>query len=271
MTYVRRIPAPAVLGMLALWPGVALADDSPYQMTRPFEVAQATTQQQKRSEPVYAPEPQRFSLAVGGLYTHREGETAGWAPNVEANFSPTDRLQLHAMVPYTFDRVTGGTTHFGLGDVEAGVRYRFIDEDPEGLRPAVSFYPLVDFPTGSFSKNLGTGRTHAFLPVWISKSFGNWIPFGGGGYWINPGPNNRDWLFAAVGVVRVINETWSLTGDIFHATSSKIGLRDQTGFDVGARVNLTEAHHVIFTIGRGLQNVAQTNEFTGYLAYILTF
>jgi len=271
MIPVRRVSIAVCLGLFALMPGIAWADDSSYQMTRPFEVAQATNQRPKQSAPVYAPEPQRFSLAIGGLYTHREGETAGWAPNAEMNFSPTDRLQLHAMVPYAFDRVTGGTTHFGLGDVEAGVRYRFIDEDPEGLRPAVSFYPLVDFPTGSFSKNLGTGRTHAFLPLWVSKSFGAWIPFGGGGYWINPGPNNRDWLFAALGVVRVINDTWSLTGDVFHATSSKIGLRDQTGFDVGARVNITDHHHIIFTVGRGLENAAQTNEITSYLAYMLTF
>jgi hypothetical protein len=259
--------------MLAL-PAAASADNSPFQFAEPFQIAQASgTVQQQRSQPapVTPPEPQKWAVAIGGLYTHREGETAGWAPNVEVNYSATDRLQLHAMAPYAYDRVAGGQTHFGIGDVETGVRYRFIDDDPNGWQPAVAFYPLVDFPTGKVSENLGTGRTHVFLPLWLSKRFGDWIPYAGGGYWINPGPLNKDWAFAALGVVRRINEQWSLTGEIFDATSSKVGLPDQAGFDVGARYNFTENHHVVVTLGRGVQNASQTNEFTGYVAYVLTF
>src|SRR5579885_1877955 len=137
--------------------------------------------------------------------------------------------------------------------------------------PAVATYPLLDFPTGSLRENLGICRTHAFLPLWFSKTLGAWIPYGGGGYWINPGPDNRNWGFVALGAIRVIDETWSLTGEVFHATSSKVGIKSQTGFDVGTRVNINPKHHVVFAVGRGLQNAADTNEFTAYLAYILTF
>jgi hypothetical protein len=253
-------------------PGAARADDRQSRVVEPLQIADDSAAQQ-RSQPttVTPPEPQRWSLAVGGLYTHRHGETAGWAPNVEVNYSVTDRLQLHAMLPFAYDRVSGGGTHFGVGDVEAGLRYRFLDDDPQGWQPAVAAYPLVDFPSGNSRENLGTGRTHAFLPLWLSKTFGPWIPYGGGGYWINPGPANKDWIFAALGMIRVLSEQWFVTGEVFYAGASKTGLKEQTGFDVGARYNVTDNHHVVLTIGRGLQNASVTNELTGYLAYVLTF
>ena len=250
----------------------AVADESQSRVSQPSQIADDSAAQQRSQPPsVTPPEPQRWSLAVGGLYTHRHGETAGWAPNVEVNYSVTDRLQLHAMLPFAYDRVTGGGTHFGVGDAEAGLRYRFVDDDPQGWQPAIAVYPLVDFPSGNSRENLGTGRTHAFFPLWLSKTFGPWIPYGGGGYWINPGPANKDWAFAALGMIRVLSEQWFVTGEVFYAGASKTGLKEQTGFDVGARYNVNDNHHVVLTVGRGLENASVTNEFTGYLAYVLTF
>jgi hypothetical protein len=236
------------------------------------QLAQSTGVERNRSQPpVAAPEPQRWTVQIGGLYTTRQGESAGWAPNVEVNYSVTDRFQLHAMMPHAYDTFRGLGTNFGPGDFEIGARYRLIDDDPQGWMPAVAVYPLVDFPTGEASERLGTGSTHAFLPVWFSKALGPWVPFGGGGYWINPGVGNKDWGFVAAGVVRVLSEELSLTFDTFHATASKVGLKQQTGVDVGLRYNLTANHHFIVTVGRGIENADKTNQFTSFVAYALTF
>lgn len=258
---------------VALLPAMARADETTLQLTMPLEIAENSSvhPQTVRPAPAVPPEPQRFAVSIGGLYTHRHGETAGWAPNVEVNYAATDRLQLHAMVPFAFDRISGFGTNYGIGDAEVGARYRFIDEDAGGWRPAVAIYPLVDFPTGDEQRNLGTGRTHVFLPLWFSKTIGDWVPYAGGGYWINPGPENKDWMFAAVGAIRVINAAWSLTGEVFHATAAKVGLKEQTGFDVGARYNMTAHHHLVFAVGRGIQNATDTNEITAYAAYVVTF
>lgn len=263
-----------VLGLSVLvFPAVALADSDTIRLSEPFQIADNATAQEQRvqQQAVAIPEPQRFSLTVGGLYTHREGETSGWAPEGALDYAATDRLQLHLMVPLAFDRVSGGSTHFGAGDVETGIRYRFLDDDPKGWQPSVAVYPLVDFPTGNATENLGTGRTHYFLPLWFSKTFGPWVPYAGGGYWINPSPNNRNWFFGTAGALRELSDKWTVFGEVFHATSSKVGLKVQTGFDVGARYNLTTHHHLVFTIGTGLQNRTQTNQITSYLAYVATF
>ncbi|HUK60120.1 MAG TPA: hypothetical protein VLV50_12890 [Stellaceae bacterium] len=264
--------------LTAVLPGIAAADDDVFyeRYGQPFEVAQSntTTQQQRgtlQAQPALTPETQHWSIALGGLYTERQGEAAGWAPNAEVNYSPTDRLQLHAMLPYAFDRLSGGPTHWGIGDFETGVRYRFVDDDPNGWTPAIAAYPLVDFPTGDKNRNLGTGSTHAFLPLWFSKSFGSWTPFAGGGYWINPGTNNKNWTLFSAGVVKTVNDTLSLTGEIFNATSSKIGIPDQTGIDFGARVNFNANNHFVLTLGTGIVNARETDRFTGLAAYVYTF
>ncbi len=265
----------ALMALLGAPPvGAAEPSDQP-RLILPLQMqlAQSSGVERERSRGVEVrpPEPQQWSMQVGGLYTTRKGETAGWAPNVEVNYSPIDRLQLHAMMPHAYDSFTGRGTNFGPGDFEIGARYRLVDDDPQGWAPSVAIYPLVDFPTGDASQRLGTGRTHAFLPVWFSKAFDQWIPFGGGGYWINPGPTNKDWGFAAAGVVRVVNEQLSLTFDVFHATASKVGLREQTGIDVGMRYNITANHHIVLTLGTGVQNRETTNQFTSFVAYALTF
>jgi hypothetical protein len=160
----------AAAGLCIVPCGAVWADDNPYNFAQPFEIAQTNgTVQVPRTEsapPVTPPEPQRWSLSLGGLYTHREGETAGWVPNFEVNYLATDRLQLHFMVPMAFDSVNGGATRYGVGDIEMGVRYRFLDDDPTSWQPAIAVYPLLDLPSGDKDQNLGTGDAHAFLPLW---------------------------------------------------------------------------------------------------------
>ncbi len=251
---------------------IAQADDHVVPNAHLLQLADTSTTQTQRSEPGPSPpETQHFAISIGGLYTHRETETAGWAPNVQVNYAATDRLELHFMAPFAFDRLKGRGTHYGIGDVEIGARYRIFDENVQSWEPAVAIYPLVDFPSGSERNNLGTGSTHAFLPVWLAKTFDAWTPYGGGGYWINPGVNNRDWFFVLAGVQRQISEALTLGGEIFHANSSKVGLKEQTGFDVNGRYNFTDHHHFVFSVGRGLQNADTTNEATVYAAYLLTF
>jgi hypothetical protein len=254
---------------------LAAADEmpSPAMSGSLLQLAQNNQPQRQRTPAPVSPIPetQQWAIAVGGLYTHRQGETSGWAPNIEVNYSPTDRLLLHVMAPLAFDRLNHGATHFGLGDVELGARYRFIDEEPQGWRPNVAAFPLLDLPTGNESRNLGTGHTHAFLPLWLSKSFGDWIPYVGGGYWINPGPPNKNWIYAVAGVQRNLSAALTLTGEIFHATSSKVGIKDQTGFDVGGRYNINANHHLLLSVGSGIENRMTTNQITTYFAYLLTF
>jgi len=259
-------------GSIILW-GASLA----LLFAAPAAWAQSQTQPQTKSPEIQPPNlqppppTQRWAITLAGQYTTRNVETAGAFPSLDIGYSVTPNLLLHFYQPYAFDRVSGGTTNWGPGDTEIGVRYRFIEPDDNGWRPGVAVYPLVDFPTGDVNKNLGTGSTHFFLPVWIGKQLGLWTVYGGGGYWYNRGHGYKDWIFADAGVQRRVTDYFRLSVDLFHATSSKNGLKESSGFNVGAGYDITQNHHLLFSIGRGIQNANETNQLTAYFGYQLTF
>ncbi|HXS42321.1 MAG TPA: hypothetical protein VN766_19160 [Stellaceae bacterium] len=198
--------------------------------------------------------------------THVEGETNGIFPGIEINYGAAPNLQLHLVAPLAFDRMDGSNTKIGYGDTELGAKYRFLEEDENGWRPQAGIFPLLEVSTGDEARGLGTGSVHAFLPLWLQKSFGKWLTYGGGGYWINPGFGNKNYWFAGWLLQRQVTDNLALGGEIFHQTADTVGGADQTGFNLGGIYDFNEHYHLLFSAGRGLQNAASTNEFSYYLA-----
>jgi len=56
--------------------------------------------------------------------------------------------------------------------------------------------------------------------------------------------------------------------EIFYATSDAADGEDRFGFNVGGFINLTEAHHILFSVG---QDFRGNNDLSVYLGYQLTF
>ena len=220
------------------------------------------------------PEPveyQHWEVYGFSQATHVRGDTAGTLPGLEVNYGVAPDVQLHLIAPVAFDSPSGSGTKFGYGDTELGVKYRFIQEDEEGWRPMVGIFPMLELPTGNAHRGLGTGHTHAFLPIWLQKGFGEWSTYGGGGYNINPGAGNKNFWFFGWQVQRKITDQLTLGVEVFHQTADTVGGRDSTGFNLGGIFDFTENHHLLFSAGRGIQHPTDTNEFSYYLAYQLTF
>jgi hypothetical protein len=203
--------------------------------------------------------------------TRISGDSSGILPGIEVNYGALPDLQLHVIAPLAFDRPAGSGTKFGYGDTEFGVKYRIVEEDAEGWRPMVGIFPLFEAPTGNAQRGLGSGHGQEFLPLWLQKSLGSWTSYGGGGYWINPGAGNRNYWFAGWLLQHQITEPLALGGEIFRQTATTIGGKDATGFNLGGIYDITENHHLLFSAGRGLQNVAASDAFSYYVGYQLTF
>ncbi len=72
-----------------------------------------------------------------------------------------------------------------------------------------------------------------------------------------------------------------LGGELFHETASTtggagspgypLGSRDSTGFNFGGTYDFNKTYHLLFSVGRGLENAATTNAFSYYLALQLTY
>jgi hypothetical protein len=225
------------------------------------------------------PEPvpyQHFEFYNLSLGTAIRGDTQGEGPAWEYNYGIIPNGQAHIIAPLTFDTQAGS---YGYGDTELGFKYRFVDEDKSDWRPMLGVYPLVELPSGDVTRGLGAGYVRAYFPLWIQKSFGEWTTYGGGGYWINHGDGtaDRDYWFFGWLLQRQVTKQLAIGGEIFHQTSTvafgasnPIYTQPTTGFNIGAIYDFDDDHHLLVSVGAGLQNASTTNEFSWYVAYQIT-
>jgi hypothetical protein len=103
----------------------------------------------------------------------------------------------------------------GLGDISLSATYALESLYTSGL--FVDLTARVKAPTASFSKGLGTGAWDGTFQIDIAKTWGDFMPFIGGGYRFTGQPKGfalRDVVFATVG----LQYTWNavITSGVFY-------------------------------------------------------
>jgi hypothetical protein len=215
------------------------------------------------------PEPvmhRHWEVYLASQSARDQGDWSGTAPQIEVNYGAVTNLQLHLIAPIAFSAPRDESTHYDLGDTEAGAKYRFLTETES--RPQAGIFPLAELPTGNPDRGLGSGHIQLFLPVWLQKSSGPWTTYGGGGYWINPGDDNRNGWFTGWALQRQVLSSLALGAEVFHATAREAGGNASSGFDAGGIVDFSELHHLLFSAGHTFQGPSR---FQCYVAYQLTF
>jgi len=215
------------------------------------------------------PEPvdyQHWEFYVASQHTDTSGSWSGTAPHLELNYGVLTNVQLHLIAPLAYSAPSGGSTHYGYGDTEVGVKFRFLQETEN--RPQAGVFPLLQIPTGDAEQGLGSGHVQAFLPLWLQKSFGDWTIYGGGGYGLNPGVGNENWGYGGLVVQRQITKEFLLGGEIYHRTALQTGGRDDTAFNIGTVLDFTEHQHLLLSVGRSIDG---PTDFQCYLAWQFTF
>lgn len=106
-------------------------------------------------------------------------------------------VQVTVGLPASYSHDKAGW-HWGAGDLEASVKYRFYRDEAAGVQ--IAAFPGITLPTAGDGR--GAGHVTALLPVWAQKDFSRWSVFGGGGYAINPGAGNRDYWTGGVAITR---------------------------------------------------------------------
>ncbi|MDD2772478.1 MAG: hypothetical protein PHP45_02165 [Elusimicrobiales bacterium] len=205
--------------------------------------------------------PGHWEFYLASQIAKTDDANTGTAPHIEVNYGALPGLQLHLIAPRAFNRPAGEAANYGYGDTELGVKYRFLGETAS--RPQLGVFPLAEIPTGNADRQLGSGHVQLLLPLYLQKSFGPWTTYGGGGYWINPGEGNKNWIYTGWLLQRILSQTLTLGGEIFHRTPSTADGNSSTGFNIGGQCNFTEQYHLLFSGGRDFSG---PNNFTGYLA-----
>lgn len=198
------------------------------------------------------PIPVEFKHAEIYLFSNGLSDNSGVngiGPAFEFNYGALPNTQLHLVLPFAFDRPKLGEKHFGYGDTELGVKYRFIPQTD--AIPAVATFPIAELPTGNSSENLGNGKAQLYLPIWLQKDVGNWTICTGGGYWINPGTENKNWIYTGVQVQYNFSDDFYLGMEIFHQTPSTNSGNSLTGLHIGGAVTVVESYQVLFSADAG--------------------
>jgi hypothetical protein len=160
-----------------------------------------------------------FAAADG---TPVEMDTVG--PAAEFNWGALPNVHLHIIVPLAeifpsnnprFAPEGAGPSLAGLGDIETGIKFRFIQETKH--RPQVGTFTMFELPTGSAARGLGVGSVWYKLPLWVQKSFGPWTTYGGGGATLfNKTPGYRNFGYAGGLLQRDIGKKLTLGGEFFY-------------------------------------------------------
>src|SRR5208282_991826 len=180
------------------------------------------------------PEPveyRHWEVYLASLFTKQSDAWTSTAPHLEVDYGPLPNVQLE-------------------------------------LIPQVATYPQMLVPTGSHARNLGSGHLQTFLPIWLQKSMGKWIAYGGGGYWINPGAHNRDWWFSGLVIQRQLVPNLTPGIEIFHGTTQEVSGPSESGINLGLIWDLSNTQHIVLSAGPA---IGGPNQLQGYFAYELTF
>jgi hypothetical protein len=207
-------------------------------------------------------EYRHWELYLASQHEVTHGGATGTVLQVEINYGVVPNLQLHVIAPLAYASPSDASAKYGPGDLELGAKYRFIQED--GPIPMVGTFPLLELPLGDASKGLGTGHVHALIPLWLQKSLGPWTTYGGGGYWINPGPGNRSFWHVGWLVQRKLAEYGALGVEMFYTTPDRVDGDANLRFNVGFVLDATDHHHVLVSVGR---SIAGDSQLLGYVAY----
>lgn len=197
-------------------------------------------------------------LFMQGTASH--GARSGLLPAFEANYGPYANAQIQVQVPVAYEGRPDGSRDQGLGDLQAGFKYRFIQEGD--ARPQVALYPQVQAPTGREAAGLGSGHWRLYVPLLFQKSFGPWTTYGGPGWWRNPGEGNRDYATFGWQVQRSFGESFSLGAEVFHQGADTLDGTASTTFNVGFTRALGPHVGVLGSLGRIFHGE------TGYQLYL---
>lgn len=204
-----------------------------------------------------------YAFAQGSEARDGIGSTFG----LDFNYGAAPDLQLTAVIPLEVEAPSSGPNVVGLGNVELAAKYKFLHQEDVGWDVAV--FPRVFFPSGS--AEVGEKHFSLLLPVWLGRSWGDWSTFGGGGCVINRSGDSQDYCLMGWALTRRILPDLQIGAEVVHQGADSKGARSSTGVGAGLIYDLSDNVHLLAYAGPGLQNAAETAQYSWYSSVLFTF
>jgi hypothetical protein len=203
-----------------------------------------------------------WEFYVASTNTYQSKTWTGTSPHFEVNYGLIPNVQIHLLLPINYNYVRNERPDFGYAYTEFGVKYRFIQETT-GM-PQIGIFPIIEIPTIK-NNQFSNGKAQIFIPLWAQKTWGKLTTYGGGGYWINPGINNKDWIFSGWEIQYDISPVLTLGGELYYHSANTIDSESVIGFNLGGYINFTEKFHLLYSIGHSLKSDSFISSYVGLL------
>ncbi len=177
-----------------------------------------------------------------------------WTPLLDLNYGVGERIQLKLKPRYVVLDEPSLRERSGPGNIQAGVKWRFLDEKARGL--AVSIYPQVDLnpPGMSDTRGLVEDGADYLLPVQMAKSFGQTRIYGEIGYvWRE---HRRDGWVYGIAFEHPIEAAFRLTGELRGGSEGDLA-DSELLFNVGFKARLADHVTLLASGGRTLREAPE--------------
>jgi len=214
------------------------------------------------------PGDRKWEINLAIALEHRSDETSLDLPAIDLNYGVGENIQLTLQTaPVLLKRDDQGPIG-GLGGTEAAVKWRFLDEEKNGVD--TSMFPRIIFNIQSSSarRGLADDGTRFQIPFQIAKSFGRFhvdAEFGPVGITVG----RSEWLYGIVGGYEVAKPTMLMAE--LHGTSRMNFSRDDLTINFGLRHEITKTRILIISLGHELRSPEDSLALIGYFGVQLLY
>ena len=181
---------------------------------------------------------------VGGA---RDGGVTGADMGLDFNYGGFKDVQLTAVFPLH----TESGAPLDTGNIQLAAKFKFLHQGAGRTGLDVTFFPRAFLPTGR-----GSRYAQILLPIWAERDFGPWSIFGGGGYTLNQGRGNKDYVVQGIVVTREVAKGFQLGLEQFYqgrtAYNGDYSARPVLGANLGTTIHIRGPFSVLASFGQGL-------------------
>jgi hypothetical protein len=214
------------------------------------------------------PGDRKWEINLAVTFEHRPDETSYDLPEIDLNYGVGERIQLTLQTaPVILKRSEHGPIG-GLGGTEAAVKWRFLDQEANGLD--VSMFPRIIFNVvqSSGRRGLAEDGTRFQIPFQIAKTWGRFhadVEFGPVGRSVG----RSEWLYGMVGGFDVAKPTMLMAE--LHGTSRMNFSQQVLTLNFGLRHEFTETRILIVSLGHEIVSPDQPLALIGYFGVQLLY
>lgn len=213
------------------------------------------------------PGDRRWEINLAVAFEHRPHETAWDAPAIDLNYGLGERVQLTLQTAPVLSKRSGRGLVGGLGSTEAAVKWRFLDEERDGVSMSVFPRAIFNLTPSSVHRGLAEDGVRVPVPAQLAKKFGAIdLDFEFGTLLRSVG--RSEWLYGIVAGLDVARNT-SLMAEL-QGTARTSFSEDVLTVNVGLRQKLDAAPILIISVGHEVRS-PQPRAVIGYCGVQLLF